>query len=259
MVMVNRIITAREEEELSRYVKQRLSRTRSGHPFIREPDGPPQPPLLPPSALKKAGQPSPKSPRDKVTFAEFRNEVFTTDNEKVVRETDPTTANNGILKETAANHHHHKNGGGAVTFSSANNVLPPPPPYTAPSIPQISICEPSSSASEKDTSLEDSLEEDARALKDSLESAANSDIGEPPSPTTETQGIGISHFQKSRFSKMNIWGNNFYNTFVNACMICVVYRARPDIVGIVGRYIPLAILRVKSLNVEYFAPLSSFK
>ena len=28
MVMVNRIITAREEEELSQYVKQRLSRTR---------------------------------------------------------------------------------------------------------------------------------------------------------------------------------------------------------------------------------------
>ena len=28
MVMVNRIITAKEEEELSKYVKQRLSRTR---------------------------------------------------------------------------------------------------------------------------------------------------------------------------------------------------------------------------------------
>ena len=30
MVMVNRILTAREEEELSQYVKQRLSRTRCG-------------------------------------------------------------------------------------------------------------------------------------------------------------------------------------------------------------------------------------
>ena len=30
MVMVNRILTAREEEELSQYVKQRLSRTRYG-------------------------------------------------------------------------------------------------------------------------------------------------------------------------------------------------------------------------------------
>jgi len=31
MVMVNRIITAREEEELARYVQNRLARTRSGH------------------------------------------------------------------------------------------------------------------------------------------------------------------------------------------------------------------------------------
>ena len=31
MVMVNRIITAREEEELAKYVSQRLARTRSGY------------------------------------------------------------------------------------------------------------------------------------------------------------------------------------------------------------------------------------
>lgn len=36
MVMVNRIITAREEEELARYVSGRLSRTRSGHALVRD-------------------------------------------------------------------------------------------------------------------------------------------------------------------------------------------------------------------------------
>jgi hypothetical protein len=36
MVMVNRIITAREEEELARYVSGRLARTRSGHAVCRD-------------------------------------------------------------------------------------------------------------------------------------------------------------------------------------------------------------------------------
>lgn len=36
MVMVNRIITQREEEELTRYVRHRLGRTRSGHALVRD-------------------------------------------------------------------------------------------------------------------------------------------------------------------------------------------------------------------------------
>ena len=36
MVMVNRIITAREEEELTRYVSHRLGRSRSGHTLVRD-------------------------------------------------------------------------------------------------------------------------------------------------------------------------------------------------------------------------------
>jgi len=36
MVMVNRIITAREEEELAKYVSQRLARTRSGYQLGRD-------------------------------------------------------------------------------------------------------------------------------------------------------------------------------------------------------------------------------
>ena len=36
MVMVNRIITAREEEELKRYVSHRLGRSRSGHTLVRD-------------------------------------------------------------------------------------------------------------------------------------------------------------------------------------------------------------------------------
>ncbi len=39
MVMVNRIITAREEEELTRYVSGRLARTRSGHTLHRDLEG----------------------------------------------------------------------------------------------------------------------------------------------------------------------------------------------------------------------------
>ena len=38
MVMVNRIITEREEEELTKYVHQRLGRTRSGHALARDPE-----------------------------------------------------------------------------------------------------------------------------------------------------------------------------------------------------------------------------
>ena len=36
MVMVNRIITAREEEELAKYVSGRLARTRSGYHIGRD-------------------------------------------------------------------------------------------------------------------------------------------------------------------------------------------------------------------------------
>ncbi len=38
MVMVNRIITEREEEQLAKYVQQRLARTRSGHALVRDVD-----------------------------------------------------------------------------------------------------------------------------------------------------------------------------------------------------------------------------
>ena len=38
MVMVNRIISAREEEELQRYVSTRLGRTRSGQVMCRDPE-----------------------------------------------------------------------------------------------------------------------------------------------------------------------------------------------------------------------------
>lgn len=84
MVMVNRIITAREEEELSKYVKQRLCRTRSGvsqasragegeAPAAVSAAGPiPEivapSPELPPSAMKGASGHPPRSPKDKVTF-----------------------------------------------------------------------------------------------------------------------------------------------------------------------------------------------
>ncbi|XP_059098330.1 uncharacterized protein LOC131892493 isoform X1 [Tigriopus californicus] len=46
MVMVNRIITQREEEELTRYVRHRLGRTRSGHALARDLESghPPHPP-----------------------------------------------------------------------------------------------------------------------------------------------------------------------------------------------------------------------
>lgn len=40
MVMVNRIITEREEEELAKYVKQRLARTRSGNVLVRDAENP---------------------------------------------------------------------------------------------------------------------------------------------------------------------------------------------------------------------------
>merc|ERR1719471_1257392 len=72
MVMVNRIITAREEEELSQYVKQRLSRTRSGQPFVRNsvcgnivlPDiVKPTPGPTIPSAMKGGGGHPPRSPK----------------------------------------------------------------------------------------------------------------------------------------------------------------------------------------------------
>jgi hypothetical protein len=85
--MVNRIITAREEEELSKYVKQRLCRTRSGASFqpragpgpgpgAGDPEGGVLPipesvqpsPELPPSAMKGASGHPPRSPKDKVTF-----------------------------------------------------------------------------------------------------------------------------------------------------------------------------------------------
>ncbi len=38
MVMVNRIITQREEEELAKYVRHRLARTRSGHAISSDPE-----------------------------------------------------------------------------------------------------------------------------------------------------------------------------------------------------------------------------
>lgn len=93
MVMVNRIITAREEEELSQYVKQRLSRTRSGQPYKRDsecgnivvPDIV-KPPAIP-SAMKGGSGHPPRSPKDKVTFAEFTDVCVTN------TRTDDATAN----------------------------------------------------------------------------------------------------------------------------------------------------------------------
>jgi len=112
MVMVNRIITAREEEELSQYVKQRLSRTRSGQPFVRNsvcgnivvPDivkPNPGPPI--PSAMKGGGGHPPRSPKDKVTFAEFTDVCVTKIDEVVREESDASVAETVIQVDNCNN------------------------------------------------------------------------------------------------------------------------------------------------------------
>lgn len=123
--------------------------------------------------MKKSGgpSPSPKSPRDKVTFAEFKNEVFSDTTPIPIHPAGETITDselNGILKES-----HHES---------------PTPPANGTAhayegdIPVISICEPSSESA-GDTA---SAAEQNTDFKGTLESV-NSDIGEPPSPTNETQ------------------------------------------------------------------------
>ena len=170
MVMVNRIITAREEEELSRYVKQRLSRTRSGHPFVKDTEAPPTQPL--PSALKKAGAPtpSPKSPKDKVTFAEFKNEVFIEEGGETV--VDKARKESVLLNESELNSilkESQQNGGGLSNGRGSNGHGPPQSgkalcsngtshPPSLVNIPQISICEPSSESGKESTVIEEEEE-----------------------------------------------------------------------------------------------------
>lgn len=191
MVMVNRIITAREEEELSRYVKQRLSRTRSGHPFVRDTD-PEQPQPLP-SALKKSWQgpsPSPKSPKDKVTFAEFKNEVFSENENNLPRKHSVPPDLTGILKESGIV----ENGTKIVptvtltdtsVLDKEDNSLSSDrlsPIAEAQSVPLINICE-ASSESHIDSDFDEPEPDDFKGTLESI----NGDNGDIFSPTNETQ------------------------------------------------------------------------
>jgi len=165
MVMVNRIITAREEEELSKYVKQRLSRTRSGQAFVRDPECGNlvipeivKPPPIP-SAMKGAGGHPPRSPKDKVTFAEFNDEK------------EPNGIHNGI----------HDNGNTkSVPDRNIPDILHIPSELN---IPKVNILEPSS-----ESQRTSSPEEDRKDLNGTLESVSSASMG-PPSPTCETQSL----------------------------------------------------------------------
>jgi len=109
MVMVNRILTAREEEELSQYVKQRLSRTRSGQAFVRDTEAGPghskpanivipdivKPPAIPSAmkgSMKGSGSHPPRSPKDKVTFAEFTEVLPEKESAKVLSDSEKVTS-----------------------------------------------------------------------------------------------------------------------------------------------------------------------
>lgn len=75
MVMVNRIISAREEEELSQYVRHRLGRSWSGHTLFRDTDSGEDFHIRMAAQLhKEKGSMPPRSPRDKSVdpFPKFR-------------------------------------------------------------------------------------------------------------------------------------------------------------------------------------------
>ena len=204
MVMVNRIITAREEEELSRYVKQRLSRTRSGHPFVRDTD-PEQPQPLP-SALKKSlpgsgPSPSPKSPKDKVTFAEFKNEVFSeNENEpQISRRLSVPPDLTGILKDGGLMENGTTKTVPTVTLTdltadsedSSSSEDRFSLGIDAQSVPLINICEPSSESRLDSEPDEHEETDDATDFKGTLESI-NSENGDIFFPTNESQENFIS-------------------------------------------------------------------
>ena len=162
MVMVNRIITAKEEEELSKYVKQRLSRTRSGQAFVGDPEcgnlvlpAISKTPLIS-SAMKGSGGHPPRSPKDKVTFAEFNDE-------KELNGGHNGTPENGNTKSD-------------LDFYILDGPLQL-------NIPELTIIEPSS-----DSLKVSSLNEEQKHLNGTLESVNSASLG-PPSPTCETQSL----------------------------------------------------------------------
>jgi len=162
MVMVNRIITAKEEEELSKYVKQRLSRTRSGQAFVGDQEcGNLVIPaiIMPPpisSAMKGSGVHPPRSPKDKVTFAEFNDE-----------------------KELNGGHNGTQENGNTKSDLDCN-ILDIPLQLN---IPKVNILIPSSESLKTS-----SLSEEQNHLNGTLDSVNSASLG-PPSPTCETQSL----------------------------------------------------------------------
>ena len=180
MVMVNRIITAREEEELKRYVSHRLGRSRSGHTLVRDAESGEDFHFHLQRIQKQPSKPkSPraqKSPRDKPVdpFPKFRQ-----NSQVLTRAGSTRTSPNGPGPKSASQH---------SNMSSSNHFQngkphPHPDPVKTENIPVVVVDEVAETSCPKSVSNEQGLSDKSEKVcsKDVPESSKNvSENGELP-------------------------------------------------------------------------------